>query len=357
MPAPGAPLETIEIEEPNLEPGAVLLHTLMSEVCGTDVHLHHGRLSTVPYPIIPGHVSVGRIAKMNGKIRDVAGAEFHEGDVVAFLDVHETCGSCHACLVTKESTRCPHRKVYGITYSANDGLLGGWAEAIWLKPGVKLLRMPEGLDPEIYCAGGCGLVTALHAIDRTELKLGESVVVLGAGPVGLSTAALARLSGANQIILVGAPEQRLSFGIRMGATTTLGLDVPVEERRERILQLTGGHGADAVIEASGNPEAVVQGLDLARDGGRLIVAGHYTDTGSIAINPHTHINRKHIEIRGCWGSNFSHFYRALDIVARHHRSIPWKEMVSNRYRLDQLQQALDSVASHRELKGLVLPNT
>ena len=86
MPAPHEPIRLEQLPPPELEPGAVLLHTLYSEVCGTDVHLHHGRLSGVPYPIIPGHVSVGRIAALNGRVTDVEDKELREGDVVTFLD-------------------------------------------------------------------------------------------------------------------------------------------------------------------------------------------------------------------------------------------------------------------------------
>src|SRR5678815_2394768 len=117
-PAPNEPVRMESYPAPKLEPGAAILETLYSEVCGTDVHLHHGRLSGVPYPLIPGHVSVGRIAEMRGPISDVEGTPFKEGDVVTFLDVHETCNRCWYCLVAKETTRCPHRKVYGISYGA-----------------------------------------------------------------------------------------------------------------------------------------------------------------------------------------------------------------------------------------------
>jgi D-arabinose 1-dehydrogenase-like Zn-dependent alcohol dehydrogenase len=150
MVAPGLPLEVRDYPAPEMEPGSVLLQTIFSEVCGTDVHLHHGRLAGVPYPIIPGHVSVGRISAMAGEVRDVEGELLHSGDVVAFLDVHETCGRCWYCLVAKASTRCPSRRVYGITYSADEGLLGGWSEAIYLKPGVKVIKLPEGLTAERY---------------------------------------------------------------------------------------------------------------------------------------------------------------------------------------------------------------
>src|SRR6187455_1457423 len=105
IPAPNEPVRIREFARPALEPGAALLHVLFSEVCGTDVHLHHGKLAGVPYPLIPGHVSVGRISELRGPLADVEGNAFHEGDVVTFLDVHETCGACYHCLVTKQSTR------------------------------------------------------------------------------------------------------------------------------------------------------------------------------------------------------------------------------------------------------------
>ncbi|HET6680799.1 MAG TPA: alcohol dehydrogenase catalytic domain-containing protein, partial [Gemmatimonadaceae bacterium] len=173
IPAPHEPVRVESFAAPVLEPGAATLRVLFSEVCGTDVHLHHGRLSGVPYPLIPGHVSVGTIEELRAPIHDVEGAPFNPGDLVTFLDVHETCGACWQCLVAKQTTRCPHRKVYGITYGAGDGLLGGWAERLWLKPGVRIVRMPPELEPETFIGGGCGLMTAMHAVDRAGIQLGD----------------------------------------------------------------------------------------------------------------------------------------------------------------------------------------
>ena len=356
LPAPHAPVSLAELPEPELEPGAALLHTMYSEVCGTDVHLHHGKLAGVPYPLIPGHVSVGRIAKMRGPIRDAEGTPFREGDVVTFLDVHETCNACWECLVAKQSTRCPHRKVYGITYGARDGLLGGWAQAIWMKPGVKMLHLPAELAPETFIGGGCGLVTALHAVDRADVRLGQSVAVLGVGPVGQSAIAFAALSGATDVVAIGAPDDRLAFARRMGATETLSLDVPGPERTEAVRRLTRGRGVDVVIEAAGAPEAVPQALDLVRDGGRVVIAGHYTDNGPASIHPHWQINRKHVEIRGCWGSDYGHFHRGVALAARYGDRVPWREMVSRGYGLAEAGAALAAVESRSVLKALIVPN-
>lgn len=357
MPAPNAPLELREFEKPRLEPGAALLKTMYSEVCGTDVHLHHGRLD-VPYPIIPGHVSVGTVAELrdNGTpVTDAEGARIREGDVVTFLDVHETCNACYHCLVAQQPTRCPKRRVYGITYSANDGLLGGWSEAIWMKPGVKMIRMPADLDPEAFIGGGCGLVTALHAIDLAHIRLGESVAVLGVGPVGQSVVALAALSGAGEVVAIGAPDDRLAFARRMGATATLGLELTSGERIAEVRAATRGRGADVVIEASGAPEAVSQALDMVRDGGRVVICGHYTDNGPVEIHPHWQINRKHVEIRGCWGSQYHHFQRAVDLASRFGHRVPWREMVSGRFDLSHAADALAAVESRSALKALIVP--
>jgi L-iditol 2-dehydrogenase len=355
MPAPNAPLEIVELPTPELQPGAALLRTLYSEVCGTDVHLHHGKLD-VPFPIIPGHVSVGIIEATGGKLRDINGEALREGDVVTFLDVHETCNNCYQCLVARQPTRCPSRKVYGITYGARDGLLGGWAEAIWMKPGVKMIRLPADLEPETFIGGGCGLVTALHAVDMAGIRLGESVAVLGVGPVGQSIVAFSALSGAGEIVAIGAPDDRLAFASRMGATTTLSLDVPAEERLAEVRRLTGGRGVDVVIEASGAPETIPQGLDLVRDGGRMVVCGHYTDNGAVEIHPHWQVNRKHVELRGCWGSRYDHFHRAVELTARHGATTPWRDMVSGRYTLDRASDALRAVETRSAIKALITPN-
>ena len=353
MPAPGAAIELREFQEPALEPGAALLRTLYSEVCGTDVHLHHGRLAGVPYPIIPGHVSVGAVSGIHGKLKTVNGEPIREGDVVTFLDVHETCNHCYHCLVAGQPNRCPSRRVYGITYSANDGLLGGWSQAIYMKPGVKMLHLPRGLDAETFIGGGCGLVTALHAIDLASIRLGESVAVMGVGPVGQSCVALASLSGAGEIVAVDAVDDRLAYARRMGATRTLSLDVPREERLSILRGWTRGRGVDVVVEASGHPDAVSEALDLVRDGGRVVVCGHYTDNGAVEIHPHWQINRKHVELRGCWGSRYEHFHRAVEIAARAGTAKPWREMAGARHTLDTASAALDAIGRRQHVKAII----
>jgi len=355
LPGPNAAAELREVPEPELEPNSALLDVELSEVCGTDLHLQKGRLEGVPYPLIPGHVSVGRLGKIRGRLLDVAGRPFSEGERVTFLDVHRTCHACWYCLVARATTRCPSRKVYGITYGLADGLAGGWAQKLYLKPETRCLRLGEA-DPERFMAGGCALPTALHAVERAGVELGDTVLVLGSGPVGLSVIAFALMRGALRVLCIGAPEGRLEAARAVGAAATLDVEGWDEGGRLGwVLEQTGGRGADVTVEATGAPAAVVEAMRYTRDAGRVGVVGQYTDHGEVAFNPHLDLNRKHLDVRGCWGSDFSHFYRGVQIMADPERSRPWSLLRPTRYGLGRVNEALADVEAGRVVKALIAP--
>jgi threonine dehydrogenase-like Zn-dependent dehydrogenase len=356
MAGPRRPIEVREFDRPALPPGAALLRTTRSEVCGTDVHLWHGRLSGVPYPIIPGHVSAGTLEDIRGPLQGIDGASLREGDRVVFFDVHRTCGRCRACTIHRTPTRCVERRVYGITDSAADGLFGGWSQFIYLEPGVGIARLPDGVSVEDYIGGGCGLLTAVHVVERAALRPGDTVLVQGTGAVGLSTIALARLCGASTVVAIGAPAARLALARRMGADYTLDLNgSTAAERLETVRGLTHDEGVDVVVEAAGSAAAFEEGLTLARDGGCYVVAGHYTDVGDSRVNAHHQINRKHLDIRGCWGSGPGHFLRALTFLDRYAASIPWRSIGERTYTLFELDEALGDAEAMRITKALVDP--
>ena len=362
IPEPNSPVELREVRTPELEENSALLDVELSEVCGTDVYLQKGLLQGVPYPLVPGHVSVGRLSKIRGKLFDVEGREFREGDRVTFLDVHRTCNACWYCLVAKATTRCPQRKVYGITYGLDDGLCGGWAEQVYLKPGTRCIRLDA--EPELFMAGGCALPTALHAVERGDIAFGDVVLVLGSGPVGINAIILSLMRGAGRVLCVGAPDFRLKAASRAGASDVLNFEEHDEQKRLAwVLQHTSGRGADVIIEATGAPDAVVQAMRFARDAGRVVVVGQYTDHGPVsaeaAFNPHLDLNKKHLDVRGCWGSDFSHFYRAAQIVSNPEQSKPWEALKGGlaRYELANANEALADVAAGRVLKALIDPKS
>jgi L-iditol 2-dehydrogenase len=128
----------------------------------------------------------------------------------------------------------------------------------------------------------------------------------------------------------------------------------LEYRRHAVFDNTHGEGADVVREAAGAAAAVPEGLDLVRVGGRYVIAGHYTDAGPVTINAHHQINRKHLEIRGCWGSEPRHFLRALSVLESH-PSIPFRDIGAKRYGLHALNAALADAEALRIPKALVDP--
>ncbi len=343
---------------PQLAPGEALLRVVASEVCGTDVHLKEGRLSGVPFPLIPGHVSVGEIVAVSSPLYSPEGTAILPGMQVAFLDVFDTCHHCLYCTVWKTSTRCPHRKVYGITVGANEtpGLGGGWSEYMILRAGTLILPLAPKVTPDIWIGAGCGLPTAMHAIELASIRIGDRVLIQGSGPVGLSACALALLSGAGWVGVIGAPAERLAEAQRMGADFTIDVTATTpQERRERLYEALNGYGPDIVIEASGSTAAIQEGCELIRDCGRYVVVGQYTDNGSISLNPHLHINKKHLSIQGCWGCDFSHVFRAMQTLDRFNERIRWDKFISHRYSLEETGQALIDVEQRSVVKAVIIP--
>lgn len=356
MPGPRVPVEIREFARPALPPGSALLRSVRSEVCGTDVHLWHGRLTGVPYPIIPGHVSAGVLDAIRGSLAPLDGSRLREGDRAVFFDVHRTCGRCRACTVHRTPTRCTARRVYGITDSADEGLFGGWSQFVYLEPGVGVAKLPEAVGFDDYIGGGCGLLTAVHILERASLRPADSVLVQGVGAVGLSTIALARLGGASTILAIGSPARRLALARAMGADHVWNLaETSPAQRLEEVRAQTHGEGVDVAIEAAGSPLAVEEGLSLVRDGGRYVIAGHYTDVGPSTVNVHRQINRKHLEIRGCWGSDAGHFLRALTLLERHAASVPWRALGERTYGLASVGEALADAERMAITKALVDP--
>lgn len=232
---------------------------------------------------------------------------------------------------------------------------GRLAQQIYLKPGTLCIDLGE-VDFEKFMAGGCSLLTALHAVERAEVSIGDTVLVLGSGPVGLSVIIFALMRGALRVLCIGAPALRLEAARRLGADSTLNIETADEnDRLQWVLENTGGRGADVTIEAAGAPEAVTQALRFTRDAGRVCVVGQYTDHGDVSFNPHADLNKKHLDVRGCWGSDFSHFYRAVQIMHDDVRSRAWSLFKLDRYKLNEANEALEGVASGKVVKALIVP--
>jgi L-iditol 2-dehydrogenase len=206
-------------------------------------------------------------------------------------------------------------------------------------------------------AGGCALPTALHAVERAQVHIGDTVLVLGSGPVGINSILMARMSGALRVLCIGAPQARLETALSAGASAVLSIETNDEEARlDWVMNQTSGRGADVTIEVAGVAEAVVQAMKFTRDAGRVVVVGQYTDHGVIEFNPHLDLNKKHLDVRGCWGSDFSHFYRGVQMVSEPSRNSAWQQMNLTSFGLGDANEALANVASGSVMKALIDPS-
>ncbi len=353
-----APIELKDYPVPaDLGPGEVLVKVTLAGVCGTDVHLHKGELK-VPLPLVMGHETVGTVAAMGGAVEDWLGNALAIGDTVSWT-VGMTCGTCKYCRLYKLPARCVNRKAYGVTTPCDKPphFLGGYAQYHHLRSGTAIFKLPPDLNPEALVGAGCALVTVVHGYEKMPIRWAESVVVQGAGPVGLAAIAVASDAGARPIICIGGPRERLERCKRFGADIVIDIDEVKDpsKRRGIVLEHTRGLGADMVVECVGHPSAVAEGWDLARDGGRYLVLGQYCDAGPTPLNPH-HITRKELEVGGSYGSEPTHWAKALEFLRTRSERFPFHELITHRFTLEQVNEALAEVAAWRTGKAVILPN-
>jgi threonine dehydrogenase-like Zn-dependent dehydrogenase len=200
------------------------------------------------------------------------------------------------------------------------------------------------------------LNTAIQGVERTALEWRDNVVVQGAGPVGIAALAVAKSAGARQIIVLGAPKHRLEMAKRFGADHVIDIE-EVKTPADRIAavrRLTGGYGADAVLECVGAPAAVVEGMEMCRDGGKYLVLGHYCDAGPVSWNPHV-VTRKQLQVIGSWSSEPRHLKAALEFLRATQDRFPFAAMVSHRFGLAQANEALAMTASWTSAKSALVP--
>jgi threonine dehydrogenase-like Zn-dependent dehydrogenase len=353
-----APLQLRRFSLPTkLEPGSALVRTEMAGICGTDVHLWKGELP-IQLPVILGHETVGRIEQLGeGLDRDWTGQPLNVGDRVTW-NSSTSCGVCYYCAEKGQPTRCAQRRAYGIGYRCDCAphFLGGYAEYHCLHPRTTIFKLPDGLPTEAVIGAGCALNTAIHGVERTGLAWRDVVVVQGAGPVGIAALAVAKSSGASQVIVLGAPRHRLEMARRFGADHVLDIETlktPME-RIAAVRHLTGGYGADAVLECVGSPAAVVEGMEMCRDGGKYLVLGHYCDAGTVAFNPHV-ITRKQLQVIGSWSSEPRHLKAAIEFLSANRERFPFAEMVSHRFPIEQANEALAATAAWSVAKSVLVP--
>jgi len=286
-----------EIDAPSPEAGEVLLEVDAAGVCGTDRHIVAGELGVSP-GTVPGHEIAGTILEIGAEVQG-----FRRGDRVASVG-QVTCGACPACK-TGESNRCRQPAVLGMARQ------GGFAERIAL-PTSCLLDLPDSIPSSIGAIASDAIATPAHALWTVgELREGETVIVIGAGGLGLHAIQLARLAGAACVVAVDPAEGARAAALEAGAEAVL--DPTSEDDPRRALRRLA-RGATLAIECVGRAETVELGLAALAPGGRLVVVGVGSDRPklpSLAL-----FIGAELSVRGSFGSTPAEIAKVLELIER-----------------------------------------
>jgi len=339
-------------ELPKVEPGTCLIKTELTGVCATDVHYWMGFKPTYDqtFPALYGHEFCGTIVELgDGYEKDFLGRPLKVGDRI-IVKPQQQCGKCYWCTTAKVPMKCESAKSYGDTGYRAPWFLGGFAEYVYLcYPKGEVFKTE--LEPETAMMLE-PLSIAVNTINAANQRIGDTVVVQGAGPIGLLTLACAKYYGAAKAILVGGPAERLELAREFGADLTIDIgDVKDPQKRINMVlnETDNRRGADVVYECAGFPNAVPEGIDYLRFGGTYAEAGHFANAGEIAMNPALHFCSKCIKLVGTWASTTEHFVQALAIMES--RRIPIHKLITHKVPLERLKEAFQAVSTNYMLDG------
>jgi len=346
------PLELQEFELPKLQPGEMLVRMRIAGICGTDVHMW--RNPKTLSPMIFGHENVGEIVELaGGRKLDAVGQAIQEGDLVVFGGM-APCGVCHTCTIAGEPTVCENSVRYGTSPILSPPYLrGGYAEYVHLVGAAGIVRIPDEASIDRALLAVIGNRTLVHGFEKIGgLQAGDTVVVQGSGPIGLAALLQSRLSGANRILVIGAPKARLDLARELGASQVISIE-EVREPEERIRvvrEATEDHGADVVIEASGGSTAVEEGIRMTRIGGKYLIIGQATDYGARAINPY-HLTRRQLRVYGSWAALPQHLFRAMQNLQG--LELPMDRLITHRFPVEEATKGLETVDRLESIIGVI----
>jgi L-iditol 2-dehydrogenase len=343
-------LEIRTVAVPDLELGGILIRVDAATLCGTDVHRWQGHLPPNERPFIPGHETCGTIVDMRGAVRSILDEPLAIGDRIVASYSH--CGHCYFCRVSRQTTLCAENMVYGAWNP--ERLMGGCAEYHVYPPGASFVKVPPEVPPALAASSACALRTMMHAFEQLgAIQSYDTIVVVGSGPLGLYGAAIARSRGARQVLVIGAPVERLDVAKAFGVDAVLDItDVPdLADRVEWVKERTGGRGADAVFNCANSP-AFIESLEMVRRGGEVVNVGA-TGGPALAFPPNRLFDG--LTIKTVVMAEARHFYEAVTFLATQRDRFPFARMLSHTFPLARTTDALRAMATFTEVKPVIVP--
>jgi 6-hydroxycyclohex-1-ene-1-carbonyl-CoA dehydrogenase len=319
---PATPLEITTVARPEPGPGELLVRVAACGLCHSDLHyMDHGVPTFKTPPLVLGHEISGVV------VRAGEGVDQARVGTSVLLAPVTSCGECAMCRTGRENV-CAKQRMLGNTID------GGFAEYV-VSPARDAFAIPDGVPLEESCVVADALTTAFHGVTRrARIEPGETVVVVGCGGLGLNVVQVAALVGA-RVIAVDIDPRKLALAVELGAS--LAIDAREGDPAKRVRKETGG-GADAAVEAIGNPKTQEQALASLRTGGRLLLLGFAAENLSL---PGGRVTYRELSVIGTLGCRPIDFPIVLDLVRRGRLAL--SPLVTHRYPLERLNEGFDAL--------------
>lgn len=316
--------EVDEVALPAIGPADVLIRVARTGICGTDVHMFNGHYAADRLPLVPGHEFCGTVARLGADVRHL-----HEGQACV-ADINIGCGTCYWCR-RNEVLNCPAMTQVGI------GRDGAFAEYVAL-PARLVIPVPDGMAQEVQALVE-PVACVVRAARKARVAFGQSAVVLGAGPIGNLHIQMLRLCGVAPIIVADLSEDRCRMAVEAGADAAVADPALL---KPQVLAMTGGRGADLVVESVGLPRLYALAFDLIRKGGHVAFFGLTGPGQTVPVDILQTILQEN-GLKGSVAGMGEDMHDALTLLA--HGRFRTAAFTAASYPLDQIQQAFETLAA------------
>ena len=321
-------------------PDEALIRVEASGICGSDLHIYHGRVP-VEQGFTIGHEYVGTVLDAGAAVERVS-----IGDRVLGC-FHTACATCSACL-RGDYHRCERQRTFGHGSHLGD-LPGAQAEQLLVpRANLTLRRVPEGMSDEAALFAGDVMGTGYHAVAHAGMRSGDTVAVLGLGPVGLCAVQAALAGGAVRVFAIDSVEARLEMAESFGGVTPVHLTE--EEPKKAVRAATGGSGVDVVVDAVGDPAPLAMAISLCRDAGVVSGIGAYAGKGEIPLGLAW---LKGLQLRLGLANVIAHVDRVLSLIEA--GKLDPAPLVTHHMKLEQAAEAYELYDQREALKIVLTP--
>jgi len=326
-------IELVDLDLPKPKKDEALIRVKYAGICGSDLHVYHGAHPTAKFPVIPGHEFVGELVELG----EDAVTDIKPGEIVV-AQPFSSCGVCEACISGNDNV-CRDLKLLG---AHKDGC---FAEYVTVQA-KKMYRIPGGVDLKLAALTE-PLAVAVHDVRNSGLKVGQTALIIGGGPIGIFIAMVAQLAGA-QVYISEVSEFRLEFAKKMGYET---LNPMNEDFKDEIAKITKGKGFDVVYEVSGSKAGIASTTELVKVSGTILIVGmagekYPVDTMAVFL--------KQLNLQGVRIHSQEAFSAAVDILANGKLNNQLERLISKTYKLNDVKSAYEYVLSNTDYFKILL---